>query len=51
MVFHSTVQEPEESNVEYIRRLLKKVRFCGFSDLMFELIAAVAKNTTDSDYD
>lgn len=47
MVFRSTIQEPDEPNVEYIRRLLKKVRFCGFSNLMFELIATVAQNTTD----
>lgn len=48
MVFRSTLQEPGESNVEFIRRLLKKVRFCGFTNLMFELIATVAQNTTDS---
>lgn len=47
MIFRSTMQGQGESNVEFIRRLLKKVRFCGFSNTMFELIATVAQNTTD----
>lgn len=37
MVFRSTTQESGESNVKFIRRLLKKVRFCGFTNIMFEL--------------
>lgn len=47
MIFRSTMQGSGESNVDFIRRLLKKVRFCGFSNVMFELIATVAQNTTD----
>lgn len=47
MIFRSSSQGPGESNVDFIRRLLKKVRFCGFTNIMFELLATVAQNTTD----
>lgn len=47
MIFRSTSQLQGESNVDFIRRLLKKVKFCGFTNLMFELIATVAQNTSD----